>query len=401
MRKCAYIASSRRYPWPVRRHIVFVTPPTPGHVFPTLPLAEELIARGHRVSYVVGEDLAGTVRAAGAAVLPLDWQREDIDESPADFTFADLLTALGAYVDAAEASLLRIVGLLRPDAPDLVCCDSVPLGQLLAGMFGVPVVSLQPTFATNEHFPPDRLVPGVDPADPAFGGVMARVGSLFERYGVPSDPPAPGETLVFLPKAFQICGETFDESYHFIGPSAERRPGADEWHPTGAGRVLLVSLGTAFNNRPEFFAAAAEAFAGSDWEVVMAVGKYTDRAKIGPVASNVQLAAQVPQLAVLRHASAFVTHAGMGSTMEALYHCVPIVAVPQVTEQVVVADRVEELGLGQSLGIGTPSAQELREAVEQLASDPAVQAQLTQMKAEIDSAGGAAVGADVIERHLS
>ncbi|HEX2284565.1 MAG TPA: macrolide family glycosyltransferase [Mycobacterium sp.] len=386
----------------MRRHIVFVTPPTPGHVFPTLPLAEELIARGHRVSYVVGDDLAATVQAAGAAVLGLDWTPDDVDESQADFTFETLMTALTVYLDAAESSLPRIVSALRLDAPDLICCDSVPLGQLLAAMFDVPMVSLQPTFATNEHFTADRLVPGVDPAHSAFGSVMARMGSLFATYQVPAPSgPPPGPTLVFIPKEFQIAGDTFDESFHFIGPSAERRPGADDWQPADAGRLLLVSLGTAFNNRPDFFAAAAAAFAGTDWHVVMAVGKHTDQAKIGPVPPNVQLAADVPQLAVLRHASAFVTHAGMGSTMEALYHRVPVVAVPQVSEQAVIAGRVQELGLGHDMGVGTPSAQQLREAVERVASEEAVRARLDEMRATIDDAGGAKRGADVLERMLA
>lgn len=379
---------------------MFVTPPTAGHVFPTLPLAQELIARGHRVSYVVGDDLAPTVQAAGAAVLGLDWTPGDVDESPADFTFEKLMAALTAYLAAAEASLPRIMSALRLDAPDLICCDSVPLGQLLAAMFGVPMVSLQPTFATNEHFTAERLVPGVDPAHPAFGGVMARMRSLFATYQVPapSGPPPPGQTLVFIPKAFQIAGDTFDDSFHFIGPSAERRPGADDWQPAHAGRVLLVSLGTAFNNRPEFFAAAADAFGGTDWQVVMAVGKHTDPAKIGPVPANVRLAAEVPQLAVLRHASAFVTHAGMGSTMEALYHRVPVVAVPQVSEQAVIAGRVQELGLGHDMGRGTPTAVELRDAVERVASDAAVRSRLAEMRATIDDAGGAKTGADVVER---
>jgi MGT family glycosyltransferase len=387
----------------VRRHIVFVTPPTPGHVFPTLPLTEELIARGHRVSYVVGDDLVDTVRAAGAATLELQWTPGDVDESPADFTFDTLVAALAVYLDAAQASLPRIVSALRLDAPDLICCDSVPLGQLLAAMFRVPMVSLQPTFATNDHFTADRLVPGVDPAHPAFGTVMARTGSLFATYNVPppSGPPTAGQTLVFIPKEFQIAGDTFDDSFHFIGPSAEGRPGADDWQPVDAGRVVLVSLGTAFNNRPEFFAAAADAFAGSDWQVVMAVGTHTDPAKVGAVPSNVQLASHVPQLAVLRHARAFVTHAGMGSTMEALYHRVPIVAVPQVSEQAVIAGRVQELGLGHDMGIGTPSAQDLRAAVEQVASAAPMRDRLADMRGAIDAAGGARSGADVVERLLA
>jgi len=45
---------------------------------------------------------------------------------------------------------------------------------------------------------------------------------------------------------------------------------------------------------------------------------------------------------VLRHARAFLSHAGMNSTMEALHYGVPLVALPQMPEQAANADRVVE-----------------------------------------------------------
>lgn len=383
----------------MRQHIVFVTPPAPGHVFPTLPLVETLVARGHRVSHVVDKDLAPAVRAAGGTVLDLGWHPSP-DASTDDFTFDTLLTALARYLDAAEAALPGILTELRSAPPDLVCCDSVALGQLLAELFNVPMISLLPSFATNEHFTPDRLLPGFAPGNPAFVNAWTRVQALFAAYGL----AAPGQPLVecsivFVPNEFQIAADTFDDSYHFIGPSAEHRPGVARWEPPGAGQVLLVSLGTAFNNRPDFFAHAAAAFADTDWHVVMAIGQ-TDPAAIGSVPPNIVLMQQVPQLAVLRHANAFVTHAGMGSTMESLYHRVPLVTAPQVTEQAAIAQRVQQLGLGRDLGRRIPSPDVLLAAVEHVASDPGIRASLQGMRRAIDAAGGAAAGADVIERCL-
>lgn len=46
---------------------------------------------------------------------------------------------------------------------------------------------------------------------------------------------------------------------------------------------------------------------------------------------------------MLRHARAFVTHAGMNSIMEALCHEVPLVMVPRTPEQAANADRVHSL----------------------------------------------------------
>lgn len=388
------------------RHVVFVAPPAPGHVYPSLALVEELIGRGHRVSYVTSPALAPVVVAAGATVLELDWEPDTSSLSDTEFTIETLVADMNGFLAATQAALPALVARLRQDVPDLVCADAVALGPLLAGIFGAPMVTLVPNLATNAHFPPSALVPAFDPTHPALADYGARVGALFAAYGLPAAAmsmgggPEPGLRLVFVPREFQIAGETFDESYHFIGPDVGQRARVTDWSPTGDGPLLLVSLGTAFNNRPEFFTAVADAFTGSEWQVVMALGAHTDPRVIGPVPPNVRIATAVPQLGVLRHAAAFISHGGMGSTMEALYYQVPLVAVPQVHEQVINAARVQELGLGRHLRDRTPTATQLREAVEQVSADEAIRANLAVMKHALLDAGGAGAGADAIEHYL-
>jgi hypothetical protein len=63
------------------------------------------------------------------------------------------------------------------------------------------------------------------------------------------------------------------------------------------------------------------------------VGPLVDPDELGSVPANTSARRWVPQLAVLGHASAFVTHAGMGGCSEGLWHGVPMVAVPQAVDQ--------------------------------------------------------------------
>lgn len=390
-------------------HLVFATPPAPGHVNPCLPLVEELIARGHRVSFVTSPEMAPQVVAAGATSVLVDWQ-PDTTLLDAEFTVETLVASMAGFLAATESALPDLVGQFRRDVPDLICSDAVELGPLLAGLFGAPMVSLVPNLASNEHFTPAQMVPGFDPTHPALREYGDRVAALFAAYHLPAPAgpmgsPGSAATLVFLPREFQIAGDTFGDGHHFIGPSVGAHARAADWRPQGDDPVLLVSLGTAFNNRPEFFTATAQAFAGTRWQVVMAVGEHVDPSVIGPLPPNLQVAAHVPQLAVLRHAAAFISHAGMGSIMEALYYQVPMVAVPQVREQAVNAARVQELGLGRSLAgryldTRSPTPRELRTAVEQVSADPAIRANLVAMKLAMTDAGGANAGADEIERHL-
>ena len=123
-------------------------------------------------------------------------------------------------------------------------------------------------------------------------------------------------------------------------------------------------------------------------------------ADLGAIPANVDVRAWFPQPAVLRHAAAFVSHAGMGSTMEALYYGVPLVCVPQMVEQEVNAARVAELGLGVRLDPEGLTADDLRAAVDAVTGDDAMRAALDRMREAVHKAGGAVAAADAIEAHL-
>lgn len=384
-------------------HVLFTTPPAPGHVYPTLPLVEELVYRGHRVTYISGRSLASELHLAGASVVDLGWEPDTSALAATGFTAETLSADLRAFLAAARTLTPHLIDMLAADPPDVMCADSVPLGELLTGIFKAPVVALVPTLATNTVFTPAELIDGFTPGHPGMGRYFAELTDWFTCYGQPvpnghhidSAPKSP--SLVFVPCEFQIAGDTFDDSFHFIGPSVPQRARqSPPWQPPPSGApVLLVSLGTAFNNQPDFFASCADVFAGSAFHVVMALGNHIDPASIGTLAPNIEIHRQVSQLAVLRHATAFITHAGMGSVMEALYHQVPTIAVPQVREQFVNAARIDQLGLGAQ--VASPTPDHLRDVTERIVANPEIRANLAAMKNAIDHAGGATTGADIIE----
>jgi MGT family glycosyltransferase len=163
--------------------------------------------------------------------------------------------------------------------------------------------------------------------------------------------------------------------------------------------VALVSLGTAYNDRPGFYRTVVRSAADRPWQVVLATGGM-DREALGALPANVEVHRQVPQLAVLRHARAFVTHAGMGGTMEGLHFQVPMVAIPQMAEQRANADRIAELGLGTVLPPDRVTADTLWKAVEDVAGDEQVKERLAWMRREMTAAGGIPAAADAVERIL-
>ncbi len=51
----------------------------------------------------------------------------------------------------------------------------------------------------------------------------------------------------------------------------------------------------------------------------------------------------MPQLEVLKQANLFITHGGMNSSSESLYFGVPMIVIPVMGDQPIVAQRIEDL----------------------------------------------------------
>ncbi len=187
----------------------------------------------------------------------------------------------------------------------------------------------------------------------------------------------------------------------YAGPALGDRPHQGTWQPPADGRpVVLVSLGSQYTRRPAFYRACVEAFADAPWHTVMSVGADTDPNTIEPVPDTMEVHASVPQLSVLAHADAFVTHGGMGSIMEALSHGVPLVAVPQMAEQRANAQQIEQLCLGVHLPGEHANPQALRDAVEHVTTNSDIACSVAAMRCQLREASGVTTAADAIEQAL-
>ncbi|GAA1669184.1 macrolide family glycosyltransferase [Fodinicola feengrottensis] len=383
------------------KHYLFTSVSASGHLNPTLPLVRELVDRGHRVSYVTDAKRRVEVEAAGATLVPTVWGGVDAGGA---LTFGPemVLGRIRHLIAETRASYPVLMERFERDRPDAVCFDiSTLLGRVLAEKLAVPDITLVPVFAANEHFSLfNRMLPVVDEA--TREQMMAELGELATELGLAALPhpvagPPSDRTIVFIPREFQPAGDTFDDRFRFVGPLVGQRPDRGDWQPPTQGRPLLfISLGTVFNNRPDFFQMCVAAFGDGKWQVAMATGG-VDPALLGDLPANFDVRPTFPQTLVLQHADAFLSHTGMNSTMESLLYGVPLVAVPQQPEQQANAERVEELGLGRRLVTDDITATMLRTAVDDVAADRGIRTRLDEMQAIIAKAGGAVEAADLVE----
>lgn len=399
-----------------RRHITFSTYAAHGHVNPTLPVVAELVRRGHRVTYVVAEQFARLVAATGAeviayeSVVPKSWNTVAI---PARVTAGDMAEAAVVHLSDVLAPLPEVERRLGGDRPDLWVYDSFgfALGRLLARKWGVPSALTATTFVISEKSNPyAALAAGMeapDPGHPALAKHRDLLRATLDEHGLTGlsndeFSNAPEDTVIaFVAPEFQPGVETFDDSFVFAGPCIGDRAEGD-WQPPADGRpVVLVALGSfGYENQAAFYRDALAALADLDRHVVMSLGGLVKPDDLGPLPANVEASAWVPQLSVLKHASSFVSHAGMGSVMESLAFGVAPVVVPRTGEQDLVAARVTELGLGRSIAPAELTPGRLRDAVVGLAGDAATLSRVREMAAGIKARRGPSLAADAIERRL-
>ncbi|WP_433260374.1 macrolide family glycosyltransferase [Actinosynnema sp. CS-041913] len=387
--------------------LLFVALAGDGHLTPTIPLVEELVRRGHRVEYATGAENADVVREVGAGWVPL---ASLPPFTPPPRIGPDVLAAwLRHYFAALSATYPVLLAHCAATRPDGVVYDATNWpARLVARRTDVPAVRCVPHFASGGSFSLDaRMTAGLDDGNPAMAALAADCARFAAEHGVDLDVAGTMDVpedlnLVFVPRRFQSAGDEFDQRFRFLGPpAADRADRADRapWSPRVLRAPLVyVSLGSRLTDA-DFYRAAAEALADGPWQVAMTIGG-TDPADLGPLPPTVEVRPRFPQRAVLRHAAAFVSHAGMNSTMEALGQGVPLVAVPRTPEQVANAERVHQLGLGVHLPVDAVTPAALRSAVADVIDNPAVRANLDLMRNDIADAGGAVQGADDIERHI-
>ncbi|THA64117.1 hypothetical protein E6R60_34175 [Streptomyces sp. A0642] len=387
-------------------HIAFFNFPAIGHVNPTLGVVEELVKRGHRVSCTVTNHFAPAVEALGAEAVRYESVFGDFYRSPytAEANAGEGMRCL----DEAKLLVEQVGPFYEQNKPDVIVHDFMAWGaRFFASKNDIPLVRSFPSYAANEHFSIQERFPMAEYDDPQVMEMIGKLTALLPEFGLPADPMGFFQGIedlgiVFMPREFHYDGETFDKRFVFAGPCLGDRSFQGSWQPAAGGRpVLLISLGTAATGWPEFFSMAVEAFRDSEFDVVMSIGDHIDAAELGTLPANFEVKRHVPQLDVLSHAQVFITHGGMNSTMESLYHGVPMVVIPQMSEQRANGLRVDELGLGRHLAKDDVTPQSLREAVVKVAGDASVKDRVRTMSDTMRSVDGPAMAADAVEARLA
>ena len=365
-----------------------------GHILASLPMIGELVKKGVEVSYFAPAQFKAQVEKSGATFKEMpDVSEGDSVDAGEDFLAGIPLVFLGMAIGVVDS----VIADLEADMPDVIIADELAIaGRLAASKLHLPLVMMYTSYAANEHFSISRFWPVYPDTNPARAKALEVARGLQEQYGgklldVYEIFEGKGDfNIVTQPKSFHPAGNTFGDDFFFAGAQIAPRAEDGTWQAPDNGKPLLyTSLGSLFNNWPEFYQMLFPIVKDMDINVLCSIGKTLKPEDLGEIPANVQVMAFTPQLEVLEKADYFITHAGTGSAMEALYYGVPCACIPQMDEQMFTAGRMVELGLA-SKSLTKPEVTEetLREALTELINNPKYKENAQAMADEMHTTGG-------------
>lgn len=339
------------------RKIVFFCIPAHGHTNPTLGVVRELITRGHQVWYYSYNSMREKIQSTGATFVSCDDYDMEQKLTPKDAARVgkDLAFSTQILVDTTLALDDKVCADMAQLKPDCIVADSMAIwGKAIAMKLGIPFVSSTTTFAFNQH--------SAKVMKQSIGELIKMIFSMpkinkhmkrLQEKGYPINSILDilqnddnTHTIVYTSPEFQPCSDTFSDKYAFVGPSI--RPAADEIVKTKE-KLVYFSMGTVNNDMVSLYQQCIAAFADTEYQVIMSVGNLVEIADFGKIPQNITVSAHVDQIAVLQKADIFISHCGMNSVNESLYFGVPLIMLPQTSEQGGVAERVHQLGAGVKL----------------------------------------------------
>jgi MGT family glycosyltransferase len=354
-----------------------------NHFWRTHTVTRALAEAGVDVRVYSDRRFAEGVAACGATLVdvftPYPLDRADPDSQPLPVRNVTWAGRFGADLVSEVAAF----------APDLVVYDSFAvIGRVVGGALGVPSVCV----LSGHNLDPARLVPAMahDERVAISGACREALEVLRTRHGWDDVSPfsyydafSPHLNLACQPPAFLTAAERpAFEPLAFWGslPPLEGREPRLRGDRSVPPRRIYASMGTISWRYfvPEALGAlraVAEAVGRrGDIEAVISLGGAAlDAAELER--PNVRVERWVDQREQLAVADAFITHSGMNSTHEALFHRVPMVTYPMFADQPGLSARVSEFGLAVALAEarGAVTADDVDAALERLmAKGPAL-----------------------------
>lgn len=418
---------------------LFASVPLIGHVNPAVPIAKELIMRGHEVGWYAGRRFRGQIEGLGARFFPRKTAR-DFDAVHVEEAFPEKrrLSGLASlkfdvkhlFLDSIPGHRLDLIDILGRFPADALVSDSAFFGietlrqDLKCGWAAYGISCLCYQSADTAPFGPGLL-----PGGQTFGRARNRVLNYFAEYVVGRDvvkhydrirsslglgPSHDYVTNVIVNTvdlyiqpsiaSFEYPRGDLPRTVHFIGafspkPSAAFTP-PPWWNELQTDSpVVHVTQGTLSTDFRDLLIPTLRALDKEDCLVIATTGgKPAESIGLTPWPQNARLASYVPHHRLLPWVDVMVTNGGYGGVQQALAHGVPLVAAGHTEEKPEVCARIRWSGAGIDLRTGKPAPACIRRAVKKVLETPRFKMNAQRLQAEYRRYDPPRLAADLLER---
>lgn len=381
--------------------ILVVSTPFYGHTNPTLPLARELVRRGHDVGFINAPKWKGKIEGTGAEFIPY----LKYPQNPSQFQ---------EVKRCFEAAYNTVLSLKK--SYDLLIYDFYFYpGKVLSYKLKIPCVRqiFQPAWnyeavkesreygkvrkLSNKAFRTYRILDKIILSKKAKLNMGIQGQSLISA--VLNDVAE--LNIVYVTEAFQPYFHTFDERFIFTIPDIEgentQKSEVQIPYTNMKLPIIYISLGSIISSKA-FLKKCIKAFKDKEMTVILSCGK-VELEKLGQLPDNIYAYSFVPQLEVLKHVNLFFTHGGMNSINESMFYGVPMLVKPIVNDQPVNALRVETLKIGKQFK-GFCTAKNIYKQSMEILKDSTIKMNVEKIKNIVHNDVGVSGAADEIEKLL-
>jgi zeaxanthin glucosyltransferase len=416
------------------KHFGILCPPGTGHLNPMSALGLELQQRGHRVTMFGLLDVEPYAAAAqidfypiGVAKYPLGSLKRSQERLGKLEGILALLYTIELFRQGTETILGDMTAACQEVGIEALLIDQVMLeGSTVAEYLKLPFITVctAPLLNSEPTVPPTLLGWDYDPS--WLGQLRNQLGTnLLKIAGIPvqlivneyrekwglsplssKKPLNLWSTKAIIsqqPASFEFPRQELPDYLHFVGPLVNSSARAEipfPWEKLTGKPLIYASLGTIQNKILGVFIQIAYACLGLDVQLVISLGGATEPQELGYVPGSPIVVKAAPQLALLKKASLCITHAGMNTTLEALSHGVPMIAIPITNDQPAVAARIAWTKTGEVIDLNHLTVDRLKTAIVQVLSQSEYHQNALKLKAEIEQAGGVKTAAEIIEANI-
>ncbi|KAH8808609.1 PdmS protein [Xylogone sp. PMI_703] len=418
---------------------LIATMPFAGHVNPAQPIAKELVARGHEVWWLTGEEYQEKVEVTGATFVPHkhipSFTDIPVEPDPGTSGIASAVSVLRRlFIDRIAGQVADYQSILKTFKADVILADLCSYGAATLRDLGGPVYA---TLGINPLVTLDPECPmygtGAQPPKTILGRSLNRLGQalaiwfFFSKLTVLLNkererlnlPPLPGRNgfyeqtrsrslhILQTTPAFEFP-RNFTPNIRFVGPLFpihSKAFAAPSWWPSittekGSKKVVHVTQGTYTTDTGNLIRPTIDALANESDILLVVTTPDADTAfaDSSSLPSNILVAPFIPHMDLLPHVDVMVTNAGYNGVLIALKLGVPLVCAGRTEDKADVSSRVAWSGAGIDLATDKPSKKQISGAVREILKNRRYGEAARKVKGSFDEHDGPKEAADLLEK---